>query len=80
MKNYLNKISGPLLDRIDLHVEVTPVTFDEITNNQFTGESSSEIRRKMTKAKQIQGRRLQSKKAIHSNSQMNSRMVRDVCQ
>lgn len=80
VKKYLNKISGPLLDRIDLHVEVTPVSYDELSHENQTSESSSDIAVRVFKARQLQARRYQNLKDVHANAQMNSRMVRDVCQ
>lgn len=79
VQRYLSKVSGPLLDRIDLHVEVTPVSFDEMTANRKT-ESSEEIRNRVIKARERQARRFSDKEAIHSNAMMPSQMVKDVCE
>ena len=79
VKRYLNKISGPLMDRIDLHVEVTPVSYDELTSSQRTSETSVDIAKRVVKARQIQEQRFQNNKEIHSNAQMPSRLVRKVC-
>ncbi len=79
VKKYLNKISGPLLDRIDLHVEVTPVSYDELAKYQLTSEKSGDISQRVTKARLIQAERFELFKEIHSNAQMPSRMVREVC-
>ena len=76
---YLNKISGPLLDRIDLHVEVTPVAFSELSS-QRPSEKSEFIRERVIKAREIQATRYKGKKDIHSNAQMSTKMVRDICQ
>ncbi len=70
VQKYLNRISGPLLDRIDLHVEVTPVNFDQLTTKS-TSVSSEEIRQRVMKAREKQENRF-SKKNIHCNAQMNS--------
>lgn len=78
VQRYLNKISGPLLDRIDLHVEVTPVSFDQMTANRKT-ESSAEIRDRVIKAREIQTERFKEFEGVHSNSMMNSQMVKEVC-
>ncbi len=78
VQRYLNKVSGPLLDRIDLHVEVTPVSFDEMTQNR-KAESSLTIRERVIKAREIQQQRFQSQ-GIHSNAMMGSQMVKEVCQ
>ena len=78
VQRYLNKISGPLLDRIDLHVEVTPVSFDEMTQDRKS-ESSEIIRERVTQARDIQRERFKEK-GIHSNAMMGSQMVKEVCQ
>lgn len=78
VQRYLSKVSGPLLDRIDLHVEVTPVSFDEMTANRQT-ESSEEIRARVIKAREAQATRFTDNTAIYSNAMMSSQMVMDVC-
>lgn len=78
VQKYINKISGPLLDRIDLHVEVTPVSFDQITS-QRKAESSASIRARVIEARQIQRNRFEDQN-IHSNAMMSSQMVKEVCQ
>jgi magnesium chelatase family protein len=78
VQRYLNKISGPLLDRIDLHVEVTPVSFDQMTANRKT-ESSGEIRERVIRAREIQTKRFESASGIYSNAMMNSQMTKDIC-
>lgn len=80
VKRYLNKISGPLLDRIDLHVEVTPVSYDELSTFTRSSETSEIIRQRVVKARAIQDKRFKDVKGVFSNAQMPSRMVRDVCQ
>ncbi len=77
VQRYLNKVSGPLLDRIDLHVEVTPVKLDELTSN-IKSESSIEIRKRVINARQLQIDRLQEQQ-IHCNAQMSTPMTRKVC-
>jgi magnesium chelatase family protein len=79
VQRYLNKVSGPLLDRIDLHVEVTPVSFDQIADNRKT-ESSEEIRKRVISARELQQQRFDKNKEIHSNSMMPTSMVKEVCQ
>lgn len=79
VKKYLNKISGPLLDRIDLHVEVVPVKLDELTRIDTTAETSEDIVKRVIKAREIQAERFKDVKNVYSNAQMPSRMVRDVC-
>ena len=76
---YLNKISGPLLDRIDLHVEVTPVTYDELSDNATTSESSERILDRVIAARKIQDQRFNSTHGIYANAEMPSNMVREVC-
>lgn len=78
VQRYLNKISGPLLDRIDIHVEVTPVSFDEMTC-QRPSEPSSSIRERVIKAREKQTERFNGHSAIFSNAMMPSQMVKDVC-
>lgn len=75
---YLNKISGPLLDRIDLHVEVTPVSFDQIASTR-KNESSAEIRERVIKAREIQTKRFENYSEIHSNAMMPPEMVKEIC-
>ncbi|MGM0565141.1 MAG: YifB family Mg chelatase-like AAA ATPase [Bacteroidota bacterium] len=78
VQKYLNKISGPLLDRIDLHVEVVPVPFEKLTE-ESNGETSEKIRNRVIGARQIQEDRFKSKKEIHANAHMGSRQLREVC-
>jgi magnesium chelatase family protein len=78
-QRYVNKISGPLLDRIDLHVEVTPVSFDEMTSTRKT-ESSAEIRARVIRAREIQTQRFEKTPTIYSNAMMPSQMVKEVCE
>lgn len=79
VKRYLNKISGPLLDRIDLHVEVTPVSYDELSNKKRSGDLSKKIMDRVIKARQIQERRFEHLENIYYNAQMPSSMVKKVC-
>ncbi len=79
VQKYLNKVSGPLLDRIDLHVEVTPVLFNAL-NNQQKGESSAVIRERVIAARAIQSKRFENEKGIYANAQMTSQQLRTVCQ
>lgn len=79
VQKYLNKISGPLLDRIDLHVEVTPVSFDELTTTSISGESSEVIRTRVITARTVQKERFTKDKGIHCNAQMPAPMVRKLC-
>jgi len=79
VQRYLNKISGPLLDRIDLHVEVTPVSFDQIASTRRT-EGSEQIRERVIKARQIQTTRFDGQSGVYCNAMMPSQMVKEVCQ
>ena len=78
VQKYLNRISGPLLDRIDLHVEVTPVKFDELTATR-TSERSADIRQRVIDAREIQRIRFEKVRGVYCNAQMNSRMLRTWC-
>ncbi len=79
VKRYLNKISGPLLDRIDLHVEVTPVPLEMLANYERESETSEDIAERVVIARKIQEERFKDLKDIHCNAQMPSRMSREVC-
>ncbi|MDN3550840.1 YifB family Mg chelatase-like AAA ATPase [Mucilaginibacter aquaedulcis] len=78
VQKYLSKISGPLLDRIDLHVEVTPVNFSELSSDR-AAEKSELIRERVMKAREIQVERFDKRTDLHSNAQMSPQMVRDLC-
>lgn len=78
VQRYLNRISGPLLDRIDLHVEVTPVSFEKIAH-QARNESSEKIRERVVAAREKQLQRFADHPGIFSNAMMSSPMVADVC-
>jgi magnesium chelatase family protein len=79
VQKYLSKISGPLLDRIDLHVEVTPVNFTELSSDR-PAEKSELIRERVIKARDIQIARFgNGQEGLHSNAQMSAKMVRDLC-
>ncbi len=79
VKRYLSKISGPLLDRIDLHVEVVPVKLEELTNTNHQSETSVEIAARVVRARDIQDERFKNQKGVYSNAHMPSRLVREVC-
>jgi magnesium chelatase family protein len=78
VQRYLSKVSGPLLDRIDLHVEVVPVSFDQMTM-QRKNETSEEIRARVVKAREIQSERFQNQKSVYNNAMMPSNMVKEIC-
>jgi magnesium chelatase family protein len=75
---YLNKISGPLLDRIDLHMEVTPVPFNDLSNYK-NGEPSEVIRARVINARNIQTERYKNNGGIYCNAQINSKQLKEVC-
>lgn len=78
VQKYLSKISGPLLDRIDLHVEVTPVNFAELSSERLA-EKSEDIRQRVIKAREVQATRFGNKADLHANAQMSPQMVREIC-
>ena len=78
VQNYLNKISGPLMDRIDLHIEVQPVRYDDLSDNTHQ-ESSKEILEKVLKARRIQEKRFEDNDAIHCNAQMEASQLKKYC-
>jgi len=78
VQKYMSKISGPLLDRIDLHVEVTPVNFSELSSDRLA-EKSELIRERVIAARNIQIERFGDKPDLHANAQMSPQMVRDIC-
>jgi len=78
MQRYLAKISGPLLDRIDIHIEVQPVPFEKLSDAR-RGELSSEIRERVVKGRLIQTERFKASESIHYNAQMNVKQIRDHC-
>jgi magnesium chelatase family protein len=78
MQRYMGKISGPLLDRIDIHVEVTPVPFEKLTEER-RGEPSIVIRARVTKAREVQTKRFDALKNVHYNAQMQTKHIRKFC-
>ncbi len=78
MQRYLSKISGPLLDRIDIHIEVTPVPFDKLSDER-KGETSVEIRKRVTEARELQTKRFHASDTVHYNAQMNTKQIRKHC-
>jgi magnesium chelatase family protein len=78
MQRYLSKVSGPLLDRIDIHIEVTPVPFDKLADER-KGETSVEIRKRVTAAREIQTKRFEDSDKVHYNAQMNTKFLRQYC-
>lgn len=78
VQKYLNKISGPLMDRIDLHVEVLPVPYNELSDTR-RGESSADIRQRVIKARKIQENRFRSNSGIFANAQMTPQLLQKYC-
>jgi magnesium chelatase family protein len=78
VQKYLNKISGPLLDRIDLHVEVTPVPFNELSKTE-SSETSAVIRDRVIGAREIQELRYKDAEGVYANAQMSSKMLKEIC-
>jgi len=78
IQRYLSKISGPLLDRIDIHIEVTPVPFEKLSEER-KGESSVAIRKRVTTAREIQSKRYTESKNVHYNAQMSVKQIRTYC-
>lgn len=78
MQRYMSKISGPLLDRIDIHIEVTPVPFEKLSDTR-QAESSVEIRKRVTAAREIQTQRFEEFENVHYNAQMNVKQIRRYC-
>jgi magnesium chelatase family protein len=78
VQKYLNRVSGPLLDRIDIHIEVTPVSFDELSDRR-NGESSEAIRQRVVHARTIQEQRFAERSDVHCNAQMDSGLLKNMC-
>lgn len=81
VQQYLNRLSGPLLDRIDLHVEVTPVSFHDISSTSGAPpEASAVIRERVIRAREVQAERFKAEPGVYANAQMNNRLLRKFCQ
>lgn len=78
VQKYLSKISGPLLDRIDIHVEVTPVSFDELSASR-PAEQSADIVKRVVSARKVQEERYRND-TIHANAQMSTKQLKEICQ
>ncbi|HFS66908.1 MAG TPA: ATP-binding protein [Flavobacteriia bacterium] len=78
MQRYLAKISGPLLDRIDIHIEVQPVPFEKLSEER-KGETSKQIRERVTIGRKLQTKRFKDNENIHYNAQMNVKQIRKYC-
>lgn len=79
MQRYLSKVSGPLLDRIDIHIEVTPVPFEKLAD-ECKGEASTEIRKRVMASRIIQSERFVDFENVHYNAQMSVKQIREFCQ
>ncbi len=78
MQRYLSKVSGPLLDRIDIHIEVQPVPFDKLSDER-KGELSKVIRERVTAARELQTKRFSDNENVHYNAQMTVKQIRKFC-
>ena len=78
VQKYLNRISGPLLDRIDLHVEVTPVAYSELSSGQQF-EKSITIRERVIRARNVQAARYEGNEGVYANAQMSSKQLKEIC-
>jgi magnesium chelatase family protein len=79
IQRYLNKISGPLLDRIDIHIEVVPVSYDELSEVK-PAESSAKIRERVIAAHEKQSERYKDKEQVYCNAQISSKLIREHCE
>jgi len=79
VQKYLNKISGPLLDRIDIHIEVVPVPFSKLSEIK-TSENSETVRKRVITTREIQSKRFKDAKEVYANAQMSSKQIRVYCQ
>ncbi len=78
VQKYLNKVSGPLLDRIDIHIEVVPVPFEKLSEKRIA-ETSHSIRERVINGRKIQEKRFEEEKGVYSNAQMSSKLIRKYC-
>ena len=78
VQKYLNKISGPLLDRIDIHIEVVPVPFSKLTELR-SSEESSDVRGRVSQARKVQENRYKDTEGVHCNAQMSSAQLQKIC-
>jgi magnesium chelatase family protein len=78
IQRYMAKISGPLLDRIDIHVDVTPVKYDDLSSVR-QGETSDQVRERVVRAREVQKRRFARRKGVHKNADMSSQDLRKFC-
>ena len=79
IQKYMSRISGPLLDRIDIHMEVPAIEYKDMTSD-VSGEASSVIRKRVIAARHVQAERFQHVKSLSVNADMGTREVRKYCQ
>jgi magnesium chelatase family protein len=79
VQKYLSRISGPLLDRIDIHIEVTPVSFEELASRKRNNEQSINVRARVINARKIQSERYTDNIGIYCNAQMPGNKIKDIC-
>lgn len=79
IQKYISKISGPLLDRIDLHIEVPALKIQELGEENVTAESSTDIRKRVVKAREIQQQRFKGAKNVHANTHMQTKQIKKFC-
>jgi len=80
IQRYVSKISGPLLDRIDIHIDVPAVNYKELRGSDSNAERSDQIRERVIRARQVQLTRFAAGEKIYSNAQMGSRQIRTYCE
>ena len=80
IQKYISKISGPLMDRIDLHIDVPAVKYDELSDTTTTAESSLDIRKRIIKIRKIQKQRLKKEKNLYCNAHMESKHIKKYCE
>jgi magnesium chelatase family protein len=80
VQRYLSRISGPLLDRIDIHLEVVPVPFDKLSGDNSKGENSADVRKRVSEARKVQSLRYKGVKGMFCNAQMTSKDLSRYCQ
>jgi magnesium chelatase family protein len=79
IQRYLSRISGPILDRIDIHVEVPAIHFRELACDSGDGENSSNVRQRVNRAREIQKKRYNGMKNVHANAHIGPRAIRQFC-
>ena len=80
VQRYLSRVSGPILDRIDIHIEVPPVKYNELSGTAEDGERSADIRARVNRARKVQLRRFKDLPGVHANARITSARVQRYCQ